>query len=82
VRRAIALRYDEEVEAAPTVISAGEGSLAERIERAAFDYGIPVVRDVPLADALSELHVGDQIPEALYDAVAAVLNEVASPSSS
>jgi type III secretion system FlhB-like substrate exporter len=36
-----------------------------------------VVRDVPLALALSELQVGDQIPEALYEAVGAILNELA-----
>ena len=60
-------------------LSAGSGSLADQIERAAIDFGIPVVHDVPLAEALSQLHVGDEIPEALYDAVAAVLGELASP---
>jgi type III secretion system FlhB-like substrate exporter len=77
MKRAVALRYAEDDDQAPVVVSAGDGSLAERIERAARDYGVPVVRDVPLADALSELRVGDEIPEALYDAVAAVLNELA-----
>jgi type III secretion system FlhB-like substrate exporter len=33
------------------------------------------VRDVPLAKALSELEVGDEIPEALYEAVAEILKE-------
>jgi flagellar biosynthesis protein len=79
VRRAIALRYDDGEDLAPVVVSAGTGSLADQIERAALDFGVPVVRDVPLADALSQLHVGDEIPEALYDAVAAVLGELAPP---
>jgi type III secretion system FlhB-like substrate exporter len=50
------------------------------MERAAVDYGVPVVRDVPLADALSGLRAGEEIPEALYSAVAALLNELAAAS--
>jgi flagellar biosynthesis protein len=76
VKRAVALRYEPEADAAPEVVSMGDGLLAEQMERAALAYGIPVVRDVPLAAALSELAVGEQIPEALYDAVAALLNEL------
>jgi flagellar biosynthesis protein len=79
VKRAVALRYDQDADYAPVVVSAGEGALAEQIERAAVDYGVPVVRDVPLASALAELAVGDQIPEVLYDAVATLLNELAHP---
>jgi type III secretion system FlhB-like substrate exporter len=77
MRRAIALRYDDDAERAPVVVSSGSGSLASQMERAAADYGVPVVRDAPLADALAGLRVGDEIPEALYEAVAAVLNELA-----
>jgi len=76
VKRAVALRYADADEA-PVVVSRGEGDLALRIERAALDYGVPVVRDIPLADALTELQVGEPIPEALYDAVAAILRELA-----
>ncbi len=76
MKRAVALRYADADEA-PVVVSRGEGDLALRIERAALDYGVPVVRDIPLADALTELQVGEPIPEALYDAVAAILRELA-----
>jgi len=79
MKRAVALRYDQDADYAPVVVSAGDGALAEAIERAAIDYGVPVVRDVPLTTALSELSVGDQIPETLYDAVAELLNELATP---
>ena len=73
---ACALRYEEaEGDAAPVVVASGEGDLAQRIIRAAHDYGVPVVRDVPLARALIELEVGDAIPEALYEAVAEILRE-------
>jgi type III secretion system FlhB-like substrate exporter len=76
VKKAIALRYSDSDEA-PVVVSSGEGEVAASIQRAAATYTIPVVCDVPLADALAELRVGDPIPEALYEAVAAILREVA-----
>jgi type III secretion system FlhB-like substrate exporter len=78
VRRAVALRYDDEWDAAPVVVSSGHGAVADLIERAAHDFGVPVVHDVPLAEALGQLQAGDEIPEALYEAVAAVLGELAS----
>jgi type III secretion system FlhB-like substrate exporter len=77
LRRAVALRYDDGGDRAPVVVSSGHGALANRLERAALGYGVPVVRDVPLAEALAELRAGDEIPEALYGAVAAILNELA-----
>jgi type III secretion protein U len=77
---ACALRYDEkEGDEAPVVVASGEGDLAQRIVREAEACGVPVVRDVPLARALVELQVGEVIPEALYEAVAEVLREIASP---
>ena len=71
---ATALKYDEkDGDEAPVVVATGEGDLAQRIISAARDY--PVLRDVPLARALTELQVGDAIPEALYEAVAEILRE-------
>lgn len=71
---ACALRYDEG-DQAPVLVARGEGELAKRIVEAARAYGIPVLRDVPLARAIHELDVGEEIPEALYEAVALVLRE-------
>lgn len=78
---AAALRYsesdtDETEDSAPRLVAKGEGELAKRIVDAARAYGVPVMRDVPVARALSELEVGDEIPEALYEAVAEILREV------
>lgn len=74
---ATALRYDESEDAAPKVVSQGAGDLARKIIEAAHAYGVPVVRDVPVARALAELELGDEIPEALYEAIAEVLHEIA-----
>jgi len=75
---ATALHYVEsdEEDAAPRVVAQGEGDLARQMIDAARAYGIPVVRDVPVARALSDLEIGDEIPEALYEAVAEILREV------
>lgn len=73
---ATALRYREDEDEAPVVLAHGEGDLARRLIEAAHHYGVPVVRDVPIAHALKELTLGEQIPEGLYEAVAEVLREL------
>lgn len=75
---ATALHYtSEDAEGAPRVVAQGQGDFARRIMEAARAYGVPCVRDVPVARALAELEVGDEIPEALYEAVAEILRELA-----
>jgi type III secretion protein U len=73
---ATALRYADGEDDAPSVVAHGEGDLAQRLIEAAHVYGVPVVRDVPVAHALRELALGDEIPEALYAAVAEILREL------
>jgi flagellar biosynthesis protein len=76
VKNATALKYEEmDGDEAPVVVATGEGELAQRIVSAAREYGVPILRDAPLALALAELQVGDAIPEALYEAVAEILRE-------
>lgn len=70
---ATALEYREGEHDAPRVVAAGEGDLARRMIAEAHRFGVPVVRDVPVAHALRELQPGDEIPEALYEAVAEIL---------
>jgi type III secretion protein U len=71
---AVALRHDRGGEDAPRVVAKGTGLAAARIRSAARRAAIPIVRDVPLARALHRLaEVGDEIPEELYEAAAAVL---------
>jgi flagellar biosynthesis protein FlhB len=73
---ATALRYIDGEDEAPKVVASGDGDMARRIKDAARAYGIPVIRDVPIARALRDLEVGDTIPEALYEAVAEILRTI------
>lgn len=72
-RRAAALRYDAGADAAPRVVAAGKGLIAERIVAEARAAGVPVRDDAALAEALAALDLGAQVPEALYRAVAEAL---------
>lgn len=71
-RQATALSY-EAGQTAPRVIASGRGYVAERIIAAAQEAGVPVRSDPALARALAALDLGDEIPEALYRAVAEAL---------
>jgi flagellar biosynthetic protein FlhB len=73
---AVALRYDRDGDAAPVVIASGERLLAERIKQVAREAGVPIFRDVTLARSLRGLPEGEEIPAALYEAVAEVLRMV------
>jgi flagellar biosynthesis protein len=70
-RRAAALRY--EGEGAPRVVASGRGLIAAKILEAAREAGVPVREDAALAEALSRLELGREIPEVLYQAVAETL---------
>lgn len=73
---AVAIRYNKEEMTAPQIIAKGEMLMAEKILEIARENNIPVMRNVPLAQALNKLDIGDEIPEELYEAVAEVLNWV------
>ena len=71
-REATALSY-EPGEKAPRVVASGRGYVADRIIAAAEEAGVPVRSDPALARALAALDLGDEVPEAMYRAVAETL---------
>lgn len=75
-RFAVAIRYDKKEKGAPVVVAKGERVMAEKIREIAKEEGIPIMRNVGLAQALMKVEVDDIIPEDLYEAVAEVLNWV------
>jgi len=71
---AVALEYNRSALAAPRVVAKGRGHLAQTIKALAREHGVPMVENVPLAQALyKSSEVGDFIPAALFEAVAEVL---------
>jgi len=71
---AVAIRYNQDKEAAPKVIAKGTDFIALRIKEIAMNYNIQIVENRPLARELyKKCNLGDLIPENLYKAVAEVL---------
>lgn len=67
-RRAVALQYSG-TDAAPVIVASGMGYLAEKIVEVAADSGVPIYEDNSLATMLSQLQLGQEIPESLYQAI-------------
>ena len=71
---AVAIRYDEAAGGAPRVVAKGMDELAMRIQAIARESGVPVLSAPPLARALyAHVELDQEIPQALYVAVAQVL---------
>lgn len=73
---AVAIKYSKEQGGAPKVVAKGMRKNAEAIKEIARQAGVPILRNVPLAQALHKLDLEEEIPEELYQAVAEVLNFV------
>ena len=68
---AVALKYDGQH--APTVTAKGSGQLAQEIIDLANANDIPLDNNPELVKILSSIPLGEEIPEALYIAVAEVI---------
>jgi len=73
---AVAMRFDEAEMTAPRVVASGRRLVAGRIKEIARQHGVPIIRNVPLARALAELELDQEIPAELYEAMAEVLRFV------
>jgi flagellar biosynthetic protein FlhB len=71
---AVALRYQDNKMSAPQVVAKGSQLVAARIRELGLEHNIPIVQTPPLARALyRHAELGEEIPAALYTAVAEVL---------
>src|SRR5262249_25533142 len=71
---AVALAWDAASNRAPRVVARGMDLVAARIRELAAEHNVPVLEAPPLARALHRhAELGDEIPAALYNAVAQVL---------
>lgn len=71
VKKVIGLKYEEG--SAPTVVSKGEGELAERIIAMAQEQGVLVHEDAQLSSILQQLQLGQEIPKELYVTIAELI---------
>ncbi|MBQ9648181.1 MAG: EscU/YscU/HrcU family type III secretion system export apparatus switch protein [Oscillospiraceae bacterium] len=67
-KRAVALHYGAD-DTAPVVVASGMGYLAEKIVDVAQANGVPVYEDDSLATILTQLQLGQEIPQELYQAI-------------
>ncbi len=74
MKKASALSYTPGEDSAPKVIASGKGEIAEKIIEKAKEARIPVYEDKHLAEALSHISLGEEIPAELYEVVAEVLS--------
>ena len=72
-RRAVALTYRPRADRAPKVVAKGAGLLADRITTLAERHGVPLHHDPALAQFLSQLPLGGEIPPRLYRVIAELL---------
>ncbi|MBR7792515.1 flagellar type III secretion system protein FlhB [Undibacterium sp. FT147W] len=71
---AVALKYTEGGGGAPKVVAKGADEVAAKIRELGAEHNVPLLEAPPLARALyKHTELGDEIPEALYAAVAEVL---------
>lgn len=73
IRKAAALKYNVDTDDAPYVVALGKGVVATKMIESARENDVQVVKDDKLVNALSELGIGDEIPEELYKVVAELL---------
>lgn len=68
---AVALKYDGV--GAPRVTAKGVGEVAQHIVDLAIEHEIPMQENALLAQTLAQLELGEEIPPALYIAVAEII---------
>jgi len=73
---AVALKYKGIEDKSPEVVASGRGAVAEQILQIAFDEGVKVREDADLAEVLSALDIGEEIPIEAFAAVAEILTYV------
>ncbi|MBD5134283.1 MAG: type III secretion protein [Clostridiales bacterium] len=67
-KKAVALQY-EAGDGAPVIVASGMGYMAEKIVEVASDNGVPIYEDNSLATILTQLKLGQEVPEELYKAI-------------
>jgi len=70
---AVAIKYDMQTVGVPTVVAKGKGEIADKIIELARESEVHIHENPELLEVLIKLEIGDEIPEALYRAIAEVI---------
>ena len=74
---AVALRYDRGKDAAPVVVAKGVDLIAQKIRQVAFENGVEIVENPPLARALHKaVEIGETIPQEYFEIAAKIISTV------
>ncbi len=72
MKKAVALKYQQNSQQAPKVVAKGKGEVAQKILQKANEFDVPIFQNEALANSLLNLDIDEQIPPNLYKAVAEV----------
>ncbi len=72
MRKAAAMTYNKESQAAPKVVASGKGVIAQKIIEKAKIFDVPIFQNEALVNSLVDLEIGEEIPPKLYNAVVEV----------
>lgn len=70
--KAAALKYDQQINQAPSVVAKGKGDIAKNIIKLAQEHNIPIKKDEDLVELLSKLEIDQEIPPNMYKAIAEI----------
>lgn len=71
--QAVALKYAAEDMDAPQLVAKGDDELAQAIIELALANAIPIYENASLSHWLSQLEIGEEIPDSLYQVIAEIL---------
>lgn len=71
MKKAVALAY-KAYETAPKVVASGKGEIAQSIIEKAKKWNIPLFQNENLVNSMINLHLDEEIPPQLYDALVEV----------
>ncbi len=72
IKKAVALKYDIDIDNAPKVVAKGKGEIAGNIIKIAQDNNIPIKKDEDLIELLSAIDIDKEIPPNMYKAVSEI----------
>ena len=72
--KAVALKYDKDVNNAPEVVASGQRYIASNIIKIAKQNNIPIKKDEDMVELLSKIDINKEVPDSMYKAVAEIFS--------